>query len=308
MESYAHAQALFRKKSRSFSLAARFFQPQDRTSVARLYRFCRCLDDLADDTQEGNVTELQLALDRLTGKAVAPPGSFEADFLDLSLERSLPLEPALELVRSLRADCGSHVIQTDLELIRFAYGVAGTVGQMLRFVIDAVDQRADPYAIDLGIALQLSNVMRDTAEDARRGRFYLPSEWVRPSVVERALDGDCEAEEQVTMAIRKTYRLAETYYESAKRGFSYIPKRNRRVIFLAAALYRAIGTKVLKAGATHLHKRIALAPAEKLFVALSSICDYWRWNRNHWQRDPFPQHQSVLHTAFRQAKFSHIGN
>jgi phytoene synthase len=308
MAPFDNAKALFREKSRSFSLAARFFRPDDQTDVARLYRFCRCLDDLADDSQAGDVEELQVALDRLTGQAVAPPDSFEADFLRLSRERSLPREPALELVKALQADCGSRVIRTDTELIRFAYGVAGTVGQMLRFVIGAGDPRAEPFAIDLGIALQLSNVMRDVAEDTQRGRFYLPSEWVLPAVVERALDGDRDAEERVNTAIRKTYRLAEMYYDSAKQGFSYIPNRNRRVIFLAAALYREIGTKVLKSGAMHLHKRIVLTPAEKVFVGVSSIRDYQRWNRNHWQRDPFPQHPSVLHTVLGQVRFSQSGN
>lgn len=300
MDTCGDPEALFRENSRSFSLAARFFQPNDQMAVARLYRFCRYLDDLADDTLEGDIPALELAYSRLTGHVETPQGTVEADFLALVAERSIPLEPALELMKALQADCGSRSIQTSAELIRFAYGVAGTVGQMLRYVIDARDARADAFAIDLGMALQLSNVMRDIAEDAGRGRFYLPAEWVQPNVIGQALDGEQEALRQVCFALRQTHQLAEKYYTSAMRGFVYIPPRNRRVIFLATALYREIGNKVLRSCMRDLRRRTVVTFVEKLGLGCRSFRAYHQSNQNDWLPQPEPCHDDTLHEALER--------
>jgi len=300
MDTRGDPETLFRENSRSFSLAARFFQPSDQRAVARLYRFCRYLDDLADDTLEGDIPALDLAYSRLNQTVAVPHETIEADFLALARERSIPIEPALELMRALRGDCGRRSIQTGAELIRFAYGVAGTVGQMLRHVIDARDDRAEAFAIDLGVALQLSNVMRDIAEDAQRGRFYLPAEWVKPVVIQRALEREEEAMRQVLNAVRRTHLLAEKYYASATRGFIYIPARNRRVIFLATEFYREIGNKVLRSGMKDPRKRTVVSFVEKLGLVIRAVRGYRQSNQTHWLRHPAPCHDHTLHSAFKE--------
>jgi phytoene synthase len=297
MNAHDSPEAVFRKNSRSFSLAASFFAARDRSAVARMYCFCRFLDDLADDTQTGDHMALDLAHARLVGKCEAPGRSVEADFLALARERSFPLDPALDLIAALRVDCGSRSIQTTDELIRFAYGVAGTVGRMLRHVIDARDARADAFAIDLGIGLQLSNVIRDIAEDARRGRFYLPAEWVEPEEVLRAMAGDASAISRVDQAVQCALDLSERYYESARSGFAFIPQRNRRVIFIAAALYQEIGRKVSRSGPGGWRQRTVVRPGEKLGVIIRSLRECRRWRTTKWSEHPEPQHDSTLHDA-----------
>lgn len=298
MKSKTSPEALFRRNSRSFSLAARFFSPEDQLAVARLYGFCRYLDDLADNTAKGDSISLDLAKERLMHPEEVPDGTVEADFNALAAERLIPLAPALELIDALRADCGERTVEDESELIRFAYGVAGTVGQMMRSVIGAADQRADAFAIDLGIALQLSNIIRDVAEDARRGRFYLPSAWVSPREIESALAGSTEACQAVDRAVRRAFDLAEVYYESALRGFGYIPNRNRRVIFLAAALYRAIGQKVVTGGPGAWRQRTVVRSFEKLAILLRSPLRYQRMKGGAWLRDPEPRHAVALHRPF----------
>lgn len=292
MDPSADPRAIFRSNSRSFSLAASFFRPADQAAVARLYRFCRYLDDLADDTLDGDLAALDLALARLTRNTAAPHDSVEADFLALSDERSIPLEPALVLLKALRDDCGARAIQTSSELIQFALGVAGTVGQMLRYVIDAHDARADAFAVDLGIALQLSNVLRDIAEDAKRGRYYLPAEWVTPAKVQQAIAGQECAMQEVLFAVAQTHSLAEDYYSSATKGMAYIPPRNRRVIFFASTLYREIGHKVLRAGTQSLSTRTVVTFSEKIRAGWDSVQGYRYWKNNHWRANPEPTHYS----------------
>lgn len=293
MDFRADPKAIFRANSRSFSLAASFFQPSDQKAVARLYRFCRYLDNLADDTLDGDVAALDLAYARLTRKVDIPGGSIEADFLALSSERSIPLEPALVLLRALRDDCGPRSIETIDELIQFAYGVAGTVGQMLRYVVDAKDTRADAFATDLGIALQLSNILRDVTEDSERGRFYLPAEWVTPIIVQKALNGHADASREVLIAIARTHALAEKFYQSANKGMAYIPSRNRRVIFFASKLYREIGNKVLYTGKKSLSIRTVVSFPTKIRVGFISLLSYRHWKIYQWQTNPEPSHEPI---------------
>lgn len=295
MDTSTSAEAVFRKNSRSFSLAARFFAPEDRLAVARLYRFCRYLDDLADDTRTGDPEALDLARDRIAGEAAVPTDSVEAEFLALVAEREIPVEPALELIAALRGDCGERFVRDPDELVRFAYGVAGTVGRMMRHVIGAFDERADPFAIDLGIALQLSNVIRDIAEDARRGRFYLPAEWVESETILRAMEGHADAIARVDQAVNRALALSEEYYESARRGLAYIPARNRRVIFLAAALYQEIGRKTDRSRPGGWRQRTVVGPGEKLRVLLRSPRQYRRWKNEVWSGRPEPEHDGKLH-------------
>lgn len=301
MDEHASPEDLFRRNSRSFSLAARLFSPRDRAAVARLYRFCRYLDDLADDTASGDSQRLDLAHRRLSGARDVPTGSIESDFLALSKERSIPLAAALELIDALRADCGPRSIKDVAALVSFAYGVAGTVGQMLRHVIDARDRRADSFAVDLGIGLQLSNVIRDVAEDAHRKRFYLPATWVSATAIERAMEGHNESIAKVDAAVERTHDLAAEYYQSARRGFAYIPVRNRRVIFLAAALYESIGQKVLRRAPGGWRQRTVISPLEKTAILLRAPVDYARWRREYWRQEPQPTHQAQLHRLLHPA-------
>jgi len=295
MDLHSSPEALFRKNSRSFSLAARFFDAGDQLAVARMYRFCRYLDDLADDTQAGDYHALDQARRRLLGESAPPASSIEADFLALAAERSIPIEPALDLIAALHEDCGARSIQNEGELLRFAYGVAGTVGLMMRHVINARDADACPFAIDLGIGLQLSNVVRDIAEDARRGRFYLPAEWVEPERILSALEGEKSAIAEVDQAVEHALDLSERYYKSARRGFCYIPHRNRRVIFIATALYQGIGRKVLRNAPGGWRQRVVVGGAEKFTLIVRSLGEYRKWHLEEWSQYDRPIHSNALH-------------
>jgi phytoene synthase len=294
------AEDIFKHQSRSFSWAASFFEPADRRDVARLYAFCRYVDDLADATANGNQEKLRNVSDTLKGLEQAIEGTPEADFLKLSLSRGLPREPSLELLDALVADCGPRWIADPEELLRFAYGVAGTVGLLMCGLLGAKDPRAAAFAVNLGIALQLTNIARDVAEDADRGRFYLPATWVSPETVRKAMAGDASSIVDTDEAVLKTLSLSRRFYKSAREGLWFLPPRNRRVVFLASVLYEAIGSKLIRKGSGAWKKRTVVSQFTKLALTTATVPRYAYWSRSCWSRPSPPIHDDSLHAALSQ--------
>ena len=293
-------QAVFEKNSRSFSLAARLFTPQARLDSARLYRFCRYVDDLADDSHGGQpalLAEIKATL--VSGQISDDP--ILADFIRLAEERRLSRPASIELVEALHRDCGPRAIPDERALIRFAYGVAGTVGLLMCPLLECEDPRATPFAIDLGIALQLTNIARDVAEDAARDRFYLPATWVAPKTIRQAIEtGHPSAVAQVDQAVGQILALADVYYQSARAGHWFIPARNRLPIFLALSFYEGIGTKLLRNGHGAWLTRTRLDFLQKMAVAFRAIPSYLRY-RKRWNTEPAPTHARELHRALESA-------
>jgi len=130
-------------------------------------------------------------------------------------------------------------------LLRYAYGAAGTVGIMMCAVLGVRDPAALPFAVDLGIAMQLTNIARDVAEDALCDRVYLPAAWLPPGYGPEAV---ARSPAPAFAAIGRILGLADRYYRSADCGLGYLPASARRGIRAAAGLYEAIGPTVLRAG------------------------------------------------------------
>lgn len=289
-------QTLFKQKSRSFSLAARLLSPETRQAIALLYQFCRTVDDLADSSLEGQARQLQALGEALSPGSPAGKDPAITDFLKMAQRRKLPLQAARELVAASEADCGPRRIESEAELIRFAYGVAGTVGLLMQPLLGAEDPRATPFAIDLGIGLQLTNIARDVAEDAGRERFYLPADWVQPETIRRALrEGEPGAVAQVDLAVEKVLHLADRYYTSALAGHWFIPARNRRAIFFALSFYRAIGRKMRRRGSAAWQKRTRIGLLSKLAIGIKAYPRYRALQKQDWTSAQPPQHEHSLH-------------
>ena len=260
----------FRHHSRTFSRAAALFPPAQRNAVAKLYAFCRYLDDCADHPTDGPTDRIQLESaehDLRAGRSAEP---VIRDFLHLSEEHTLSREAALTLVRTLREDCRDEpiLLRNRPELIRYAYGVAGTVGLLLRPLLGA-PPAGDPFAVDLGIALQLTNICRDVPEDARMGRVYLPrSEFPAdqdPLAAIAAVSPDTAG--PVENARLRMLDLADRYYRSAAVGYRFLPARPRLAVALAAGWYRAIGSRIRASGGRFTTDRPSVPGRHKALLA-----------------------------------------
>ncbi|WP_376692359.1 phytoene/squalene synthase family protein [Wenzhouxiangella sp. EGI_FJ10409] len=260
------AVAVLRHHGRSFYFAGQLLGGRDFERSARLYAFCRWLDDLVD---EGHPALARRYLDRVRRDlALRRPSSRNvADFLALSEDCDIPLSAALDLLDGLEQDLGHVRLEDWDELVRYAYRVAGTVGLMMSQVLGARETAARPFAIDLGIAMQLTNIARDVREDAEADRRYLPASWV--GEIEPVDLRRCP--KRVGAACRKMLGRAETYYDSGLSGLSYLPLRPALAIGVAGRVYRQIGRRMLARGANPLAGRTIVPTWQKCLLTPPSV-------------------------------------
>jgi phytoene synthase len=264
--------------ARSFRWASVFLSQAQRRRVAALYAFCRAVDDLADAdwaTPEArqDLVDLQAALGaEPNGEARWP--SHYLWFRELCLECGISFPIVRELMIGMMSDLDLVRIQSDRELVRYCYRAAGTVGLMMCAILGVRDPRSLRHAIDLGIAMQLTNICRDVLEDAQTARVYLPAKrlaefGVTPEdLVEGRADPDA-----VSLVVDDVLTLAEGYYQSGDAGMRFLPARARWAILIASRLYRGIGRRLRRRYRSNpLLGRVVVPWFEKLgLVASASI-------------------------------------
>jgi phytoene synthase len=236
-------------RARSFRWAAAFLSRAQRQRVVALYAFCRAVDDLADS--EWVTPEARQDLDKMrTALAAEPhgeslwPESYRW-FRSLCLECGIDFSVVGELLNGMTSDLGVVRLQSDRELLRYCYRVAGTVGLMMCSVLGVRDPRAWRHAIELGIAMQLTNISRDVLEDAQASRVYLPAERLSAYGVDPhdLIRGEADPQ-AVRLVVDEVLAMADGYYRSADEGMRFLPARARWAILVASRLYRGIGRRL----------------------------------------------------------------
>ncbi|MGA0177057.1 MAG: phytoene/squalene synthase family protein [Chthoniobacterales bacterium] len=273
---------LLARAGKSFHLAGKFLPAERRAAATQLYAFCRGLDDLADET--GDAAQIEAVAAALENNDTSHPLAA----LYLTLENPDPA-PAIALARALRDDTGPTVLADERALLRYCHGVAGTVGLMMARVLGATDPAAAYHAIDLGIALQLTNIARDTREDADHDRRYVPATWLDlpPASIRRA-------PERVHEAALRCLALAEPYYASGLAGLVYLPPESRRGILIAAKVYREIGEELRRQGPHRTADRIVVPTWRKAALVARAFTAPAPWKDQH------PEHDVALHRELDQ--------
>lgn len=264
-------QAIMNQHAKSFSWAARFLSASARRDAALLYAFARTADDFADEEHLGTLQERAAALQELRNQALQlnlaeqplPEETLANQTGNMLRSYGVPDAVLTTFMDSLQTDADARHIDSTENLLRFAYGVAGTVGQMMRPLLGA-PATADAYAIALGVGMQLTNIARDVVEDAQRGRCYIPAQW-GVTLHNMSEPQNPIQREQAFAALQRLLALADDFYAFAYAGISVIPRQNRRAIRVAAALYQGIGHKILHLGANRFWQgRVFLTRAEKI--------------------------------------------
>jgi len=274
------AQAVMDQHAKSFSWAAKFLAPRARRDAAQLYAFARLADDLADEEQLGSLAQRMAQLARLRHE-VLQSGDNGPDYQTsqgcgvghMLRRHGVDVGAVATFMDCLSQDSGPRCIATQEELLQFAYGVAGTVGQMMCPILGS-PVSAQHFAIALGIAMQLTNIARDVLEDAQRGRCYLPQDW-GVGLDDVGASANTAQAERTFAAIRRILQLADDFYAVAHNGMALIPKDNRRAIAIAAALYRGIGLKIIRLGPIrYWQRRVSLGRAEKTWIIAKTLAGF----------------------------------
>jgi phytoene synthase len=260
------AAATMKLHGKSFWFASLFLPLPVARDAARLYAFCRRMDDLADIavTQEKREVLAKVRHDLQYGFSDDPAVE---DFLELARQYDLPIDAADWLIGTFLADADTPMlIENEKQLIRYCYGVAGTVGLMMSPILGADRSRAGAAAIYLGVAMQMTNIARDVLEDAREGRRYLPGDWIR-NAAPQAMTASLETRREIASAVARLLDLADQYYAMAAAGFPLIPSRSRRGIAIAASVYREIGMELRKKNCAWWQGRVRVSLRQKVWVA-----------------------------------------
>jgi phytoene synthase len=185
-------------------------------------------------------------------------------------------------------------ITDEAELIRYAFYVAGTVGLMMSDLLGATDPAAKKFALDLGIAMQLTNILRDVAEDASAGRQYLPQSWLGPSI--NFFQPNDETGTLARPQFARLHALAQRYYASGYAGMRYLPARSRLAIMIAARLYQEIGLQAARRNFPVLQQRMIISPQRKCWLVGGCLL---RFLKESIMPQPLPAHDTDLHSPLK---------
>jgi len=239
---YAHCEAITRFHSRTFYLAASLLPRNQRRAVHALYAFCRVSDDLVDRAGEDGCPEEALNAWRRRALASHPPADDQVAlaWADTRARYCIPLQYAEQLIEGVAYDLRVKRYHTFDDLAVYAYGVASTVGLMAMHIVGFAGERVIPYAVKLGIALQMTNILRDVAEDWQAGRLYLPLE----ELIDIGLSESDIACGRMTDRWRDFMRFqierARCLYAESMPGIAFLDPTGRFAIAAAAELYRGI--------------------------------------------------------------------
>ena len=239
-QAYAECERITAVHSRTFHLSSRLLPSEKRRAVRALYAFCRITDDIVD-RPNGDVAQA-LAQWRQQAFAIHPSrhNLVAVAWADARTRFHIPIRYAEQLVDGVARDLTQTRYATFADLATYCYGVASTVGLMSMHITGFASQEALPYAIKLGLALQLTNILRDVAEDWQRGRVYLPQD----ELAAFSLDESDLATGVVTDQWRDFMRFQiernRRLYEEAWPGIKMLHKDGRFAIVAAADFYRAI--------------------------------------------------------------------
>ena len=212
--------------AKSFNWAGFFLPKKTYQKCSSLYDFCRTVDDIADDQNELGVKKKNLSV-------------FKNDFInknfnnliiknmwDLMINHEISIKIIEDLFAGVESDLNEKVqLNSKKDLLVYSYRVAGTVGLMMAKILNVKDKDSMNAAIDLGIAMQLTNIARDVIEDSKNNRFYIQHDFD---------------------VISNTLTLADLFYKSCFTSINKIPFNFRFAILVARRVYRKIGDEILK--------------------------------------------------------------
>lgn len=277
-EAYAHCRALTRFHAKTFYLSTRFLPNEKQRSIFSIYALCRYMDDLIDESFDINKNtsiqekELSSIIHTFKNKLNVAYDSGMGDspiltaFADTLKNYHIPKEYPLELLEGVCMDLNKKRYETFEELYIYSYKVASIVGLMTSEVFGYDDEDAKKHAIDLGIAMQLTNILRDIGEDLQRDRIYIPKEDLERFKISESDLFDNILDNRFIALMQFQIERARGYYDSADKGIPMLEADSRLPVYLARHNYSRILDRIEDNKFQVFHQRAYLSTSEKLAI------------------------------------------
>jgi len=254
----------------SFYYSFLFLPPERRRAITALYAFCREVDDVVDETLDPQLAATKLAWWRAElanlqdGKPQHPVTKALQPF---QKEFSIDGGKLGEIIDGMEMDLTQSRYLDWPGLERYCYHVAGVVGLLAAGIFGYRDPRTLDYAKNLGIAFQLTNIIRDVGEDARKNRIYLPMDEMKQFGVTAADILQGRHSEPFEKLMRFQFERSRSYYEKAFSTLPAVDRRAQRPGLIMAAIYRTLLDEIERDGFRVLTQRTSLTPLRKLWIA-----------------------------------------
>jgi len=268
---------LLRIFSKSFFMSTLLLPRNRRKAVFALYGFCRFADNLVDKPRDRSRQEIYDEIEALQRELRIAYRTGESEhpvlcaFIHVARAFNIPMEYPMDLFKGLLMDVDHKPYSTFDDLYLFCYRVAGVVGLMMTHILGYSDDAAFEYASNLGVAMQLTNILRDITEDKDNRRLYLPlDEMERFGVSWEDIE-----KERFTPHVRNLIEFscsrARKYYDDAAPGIPMLDKKCRFAIYSAASIYGGILDKIAKNGYNPFKGRVYVSQAEKARIIVRNF-------------------------------------
>lgn len=277
-EAYAHCRAITRHHAKTFYLSTRFLPNEKQRSIFAIYALCRYIDDIVDETfdvnhkKDINPVEVRRVIDDLCDRLDRAYDSGHAEspiliaFADTLRSYHIPRNLPMELIEGVCMDLNQNRFKTFDEIYSYSYKVASVVGLMTSEVFGYSSNLALDHAIDLGIAMQLTNILRDISEDLDRNRIYIPLEDLeRFGISEDDMFNRVKDQRFYDMMHFQIQR-ARSYYQSADKGIPMLNADSRLPVYLARMNYSRILDRIEEDVFKVFDERAYLSTSEKLAI------------------------------------------
>ncbi len=254
----------------SFYYSFMFLPPNRRRAITALYAFCREVDDVVDECQDLQIASTKLAWWRqevaklYSGK---PEHPVTQALVPVIAEFSVPQEQLLEIIDGMEMDLQQSRYLDFKALSLYCYRVASVVGLLAAEIFGFQDRKTLKYAHDLGMAFQLTNIIRDVGEDARRGRVYLPMDELKRFEVPVADILNARHSDNFRKLMEFQIERAEQFYAQAMSMLPAVDRKTQRPGLVMAAIYRTLLEEIKNDGCLVLNQRTSLTPIRKLWIA-----------------------------------------
>ena len=239
---YKQAETITAEHSKSFYFASGLLPEEKRSAVRALYAFCRTVDDIVDEVESKKDRDFELDYWRniVQTASSSTDDLVAAAWADTLTRYHIPRHYALQLIDGVARDLSQTRYQTFDDLATYCYGVASTVGLMSMYIVGFKGHDAVKYAIKLGVALQMTNILRDVGEDYRNGRLYLP----REELIQYGIREQDIAEGRVTENWRQFMRFqierTRHLYKDSWAGVKMLEREGQLAIGAASTFYSGI--------------------------------------------------------------------